>query len=357
MEIRELQNAMLNAETVARGVIAAALYPSGMVGGALVAVDVWELEPGASLAATPGHEEQIVYVLAGEGRLTSGDGGASVHVRPDTAVIISPGERVSLHNAGKSPLRVLVTTPMLVRSSRAAGIAAGGRLSSGETSTIEKSGEASREPGVERAAPPPEPSPQPAGEEDAPPPNIEGMMRRASELRGQPRPERRRPPQPQPAQAEPEKEAQPEPEGEDEEEQSNQMELLVAFDAGTRGSPDSKGEGFGRYMVQAPERKPAIRRVELGDDFTPQQAEYRVLIECLSYVIDRLQTTGRSPQDVQLDIRSNSEQTVNQLLGTMKVKDPNLRRDHAEATSLLDQFAEWRIEWAQPEEILRLFGG
>jgi ribonuclease HI len=185
------------------------------------------------------------------------------------------------------------------------------------------------------------------------------MMRRASELRGQPRPERRRQPEPEPEpQApEPEPEAQAAEEDEEEEEASSLMELMVAFDAGTRGDGDGTGEGYGRYLVQAPGRRPAVRRVELGDDFTPLQAEYRVLIECLSYVVERLTATGRSPEGVQLDIRSSSEQVVNQLLGTMKVREANIKRDHAEASSLLDQFADWRIEWAGADELVRLFGG
>jgi hypothetical protein len=135
------------------------------------------------------------------------------------------------------------------------------------------------------------------------------------------------------------------------------MELLVAFDAGTRRAADGTGEGFGRYMVQAPGRKPAVRRVELGDDFTPIQAEYRVLIECLSYVAERLRATGRSPGGVQLDIKSNNEQVVNQLLGTMKIRDQNLRKDHTEALELLGEFAEWSVVWEKPEEMARMFGG
>jgi quercetin dioxygenase-like cupin family protein len=358
---------MGQAETVGRGVKAASLYPAaGAAGGALVAVDVWELQPGASLAAQAHPEEQVVYVLAGEGRMTGEGGGAEVRVRPDTCVYVGAGERVSLQNVGKEVLRVLVTTPMLVRSSRAAGIGAGGRLGVGGDGGGDGDGArgaqeaADRQPPVgaarvaERA--------QETVAEDAPeveeaPPNIEGMMRKASELKGQPKPERRRPPQPAPEPEPPAQEAQPEVEEEEEEEEASRMELLVAFDAGTRGGADGTGEGFGRYMVQAPGRKPAIRRVELGDDFTAIQAEYQVLIECLSYVAERLRATGRSPEGVQLDIRSNNEQVVNQLLGTMKIREPNIRKEHAEATSLLEEFAEWSIAWEKPEGMARMFGG
>jgi quercetin dioxygenase-like cupin family protein/ribonuclease HI len=366
LEVRELASAMRGAEEPARGVRAAQLYPAATGGGdgALVALDVWELQPGASLSAQAHPEEQLVYVLSGEGRL-SGEGGSEVSVRADTCVHIDAGERVSLRNAGREVLRVLVTTPLLVRSSRAAGIAAGGRLAGADGSrdarpipSPEPEARASTAPSARaenRVAEQPAPVSAPAEEEEAPP-NIEGIMRRASELRGQPRPERRRQPEPDPEPQAPEPEAQAAEEDE-EEEASSLMELMVAFDAGTRGDGAGTGEGYGRYLVQAPGRRPAVRRVELGDDFTPLQAEYRVLIECLSYVAERLTATGRSPEGVQLDIRSSSEQVVNQLLGTMKIREANIKRDHAEASSLLDQFADWRIEWAGADELVRLFGG
>jgi quercetin dioxygenase-like cupin family protein len=69
LEVRELGSAMRGAEEPARGVRAVQLYPAAAGGGdgALVALDVWELQPGASLSAQAHPEEQLVYVLSGEG--------------------------------------------------------------------------------------------------------------------------------------------------------------------------------------------------------------------------------------------------------------------------------------------------
>jgi len=175
-------------------------------------------------------------------------------------------------------------------------------------------------------------------------------MRRASELKDQPKSERRRP-APSPEEVPPVEE-QPQPE-EEAEEQSNLMELFVAFDGGIRGST---AQGHGRYLVQAPGRKAIVKSAEFDANFTPAQAQYEALIEGLRYIGARLEATGRTPQQVQLDIRSDNEGVVNGLLGTMKVKEPALKKRQEQALSLLATFADWRIEWHSPEESARLLG-
>ncbi len=133
------------------------------------------------------------------------------------------------------------------------------------------------------------------------------------------------------------------------------LELLVVFDGGSRGNP---GQGYGSFLVQSPERgrRPVVRRLEFGDNYTNNQAEYDTLIACLNYIIERLTATGRSPSQVLLDIRNDSELVVNQLLGTYKVKDASMKRRHQQAMELLEQFADWRIEWQPRDETVRLLG-
>ena len=46
-----------------------------------------------------------------------------------------------------------------------------------------------------------------------------------------------------------------------------------------------------------------------------------MLIAALDYIISRLESTNRSPDQVQLDIRGDSDLVVNQLNGVYKVKD------------------------------------
>lgn len=174
-------------------------------------------------------------------------------------------------------------------------------------------------------------------------------MRRASELKDQPKSERRRP-APPPEETQTPEEPQPQPE-EEADEQSNLMELFVVFDGDIRGGT---AQGFGRYLVQSPGRKPVVKSAEFDANYTPAQAQYESLVEALRYIVARLEATGRNAQQVQLDIRSGNESVVNGLLGTMKVKEPALRKRQEQALELLGDFADWRIEWHSPEESDRL---
>ena len=138
-----------------------------------------------------------------------------------------------------------------------------------------------------------------------------------------------------------------------EEEHRELMELAVVFDGGSRGNP---GQGYGSYLVQSPGRKPVIKRVEFGDNYTNNQAEYDTLLACLEYIIERLTATNRTPAQVALDIKSDSDLLVNQLQGNYKVKDAGLRQRHTKAMELLEQFGAWLITWHPREESVRLLG-
>jgi ribonuclease HI len=99
-----------------------------------------------------------------------------------------------------------------------------------------------------------------------------------------------------------------------------------------------------------------IKQVEFGGNYTNNQAEYESLIACLQYIIERLTVTNRKPEQVALDIKSDSDLLVNQLQGNYKVKDAGLRQRHARAEELLGQFGEWMITWHPREESVRLLG-
>ncbi|MFL5732054.1 MAG: ribonuclease HI family protein, partial [Chloroflexia bacterium] len=278
----------------------------------------------------------------------------------------------AIRNNGGELLRVVVSTPLIVRSERALGI-------TGREATAERAAGPSAPPAPVPAIPdrpaPARPSaeyppaatarpsreanvlaepPAPAAEENEEPvPDITGLVKKASEVPAAPRAERRRPLPPEP---EPEREvaAEPEPQqAEDDGAPGGLMELSVVFDGGSRGNP---GEGYGSFMVQSPNRKPVIKRLEFGDNYTNNQAEYDSLIGALTYIIERLEATNRSPQQVQLDIKSDSDLVVNQLLGAYKVKDAGLKARHAQATELLDRFAAWMINWHERNESVRLLG-
>jgi ribonuclease HI len=411
MEIRNVADMASRAENMGTGARVTQVYPEGGTGQALLAVDLWEIEPGGSVPARTDAEEHVLFVVSGSGELGSGsDGAASALLRPNTVVHVAHHEAHSLRNTGREPLRVLVSTPLLVRSERAlgseraprshapeAGRGASRSAPTGSTPTgsapTASPGSAerpsAREPAPLRPSPsgPAEPEerparrsevtpdeaasvPAPASEYPAsvqeaqgaggygverPAPDISGLVKRASEVpAGAPR-ERRRPEEPtaQPGGTPQEPRSESEEEASERSEAGNLIELLVVFDGGSRGSP---GQGYGSYMVQSPNRKPVVKRAEFGPNYTQSQAEYQSLIECLNYIIERLEATNRSPEQVQLDIKTDSEQIVNQLSGTFKVKDASLRGRHKEATDLLERFADWVITLQPREESVRLLG-
>ena len=372
MEIRDLASLAANAHDAGDGATVTPLYPGTSLAQGLVAVDLWEIAPGGSITSHAHVEEHVLFVLSGEGRLMGGgEGGVVASVREHMVIALAPHESHRLKNNGTTPLRLLVATPLLVRSERAYGVPgvrkAGAEAAPGveapreKESTISRIAErptplddapervrakpaATQVPEIESAMPAP-----PGSAEEAPA-NVAGIMRRASELKDQPRPERRRPAPP--PEEEPQADMQSQPE-EEAEEQSNLMELFVAFDGDTRGTA---AQGFGRYLVQAPGRKAIVKSAEFDNNYTPAQAQYEALIEGLRYIGSRLEATGRTPQQVQLDIRAANESVVNGLLGTMKVKEPALKKRQEQALSLLSNFADWRIEWHSPEESASLLG-
>ncbi|HYO48743.1 MAG TPA: reverse transcriptase-like protein, partial [Chloroflexia bacterium] len=298
------------------------------------------------------------------GEVAGAEGGSSARVPQDSVIYLGPHEAHTLRNAGGAILRVLVSTPLVVRSNRALGIPAASPQANGRESApaMPTANTEAAPPKEERARPqverparqvaePPPPLPLPAESPgDEPVPDISGLMKRGSDLVGAPRAERRRPAPPSEPEAQPE--AAP-PADDDAEAESGLMELSVVFDGGSRGNP---GQGYGSYMVQAPGRKPVIKRVEFGDNYTNNQAEYDTLIASLQYIIERLTATGRVPQQVAIDIKSDSDLLVNQVNGQYKVKDAGLRKRHDQAMALLEQFGAWLINWHGRDESVRLLG-
>lgn len=358
MELVDSANSMGRAEKLGDGARLGALYPAAGVSGSLVAVDLLEVEPGSATSRLQTAEEHILYVLAGSGEVHGGDNGAAVLVRAGSVLRIAPREAYSLSAQGREQLRVLVVTPLLALSDRALGI---NPLSAELALPQEKPAERPRIAEQPVATPPlqpvrqPQQRPQPQPEEvsDEPRPDISGLIRKASELAGQPKPERRRPvPEPEP-EPEPEAEAPPVEEEAEEDGHKDLMELLVVFHGSTRGTP---GQGYGAYSVQSPGRKAVIKRAEFGPNYTVAQAEYDTLLAGLQYIIERLTVTNRAPIQAALDIKTDSDALVNQLEGHFKVKDSGLKARYTQATELLEQFGAWQIEWQSTEETVKALG-
>jgi quercetin dioxygenase-like cupin family protein/ribonuclease HI len=357
MEIRDASELR---KTSAPGGEGATLTPLHPVQGSdgLVSVDLWVIEAGGSVSTHKHGEEHVIFVISGMIEVSGGS--TTSVVREGGVVYTSSAEAHGIRNKGNEQARLLVSTPLLVRSDRS--VSGGSTSTSFWTGSTLKPEDLNAEQSADR---PParireQPSAQPPAQamsrqnEEESPPDISGLMKRGSDLVGVQRPERRKPPAPPVEEQEPDA-VDDEVDAEEQDAQSNLMELFVAFEGGIRDKPP--GQGFGSFMVQAPGRKPVIKRVEFGDNYTTQQSEYAALIACVEYIIERLAATGRGPEQVQLDIRSDSSAVVNQLLGNERVKDAALRKRLDQAVELLSGFADWRIEWHDKSESARLLGG
>jgi len=273
-------------------------------------------------------------------------------VRANSVVYLGPREAHSLKNTGSDKLRVLMSTPLLVRSQRALGLGHAPAAQAQEPEAEPRSSRAEDEQPMQQPEPVSRLRELASAEQGAPTPDISTLMKRGSDITAPRTDRKRQAPEPEPVVEHPE--AQPDTiDSEEDEEHRELMELNVVFDGGSRGNP---GQGYGSYLVQSPGRKPVIKRVEFGDNYTNNQAEYDTLIACLEYIIERLTVTNRTPAQVALDIKSDSDLLVNQLQGNYKVKDAGLRQRHAMATELLEQFGAWLITWHSRDESVRLLG-
>lgn len=123
--------------------------------------------------------------------------------------------------------------------------------------------------------------------------------------------------------------------------------VVLTFDGGSLGNP---GRAYGSFRL-TPARGKAFppKRVEFGYG-TNNQAEYQALIAGLEAVLLWAVKSGHDPRVTRVELRGDSQLVLNQLSGEWKVKDPDLRRLHSRARSLIDQFG--RVEFVhQPRAI------
>jgi ribonuclease HI/quercetin dioxygenase-like cupin family protein len=369
MQLSDVSSLRAFSEQLADGVTLTQLYPHAGDGNGLLALDLLEVEAGSQSPMRSSAEEQVLFVVSGTGELSQD--GATVSVKAGAVVSLSPFEGYSIRNVDNVRLRVLVSSSLVARTARALGVKTSSAPVTVQSTRpapptpTERRAQAVTEltPVAEAAVAAPSrafesgeaPEPETPDEEApaAPSVDISSLMKRGTDVTAKPRSEQRKPKpelQPEPV---PEPEAPADEAQEEATEQANLMELQVVFDGGSRGNP---GQGYGSFLVQAPGRKPVIKRLEFGDNYTNNQAEYDSLIGSLDYIIERLNSTGRTPDQVQLDIKTDSDLVVNQILGNFKVKDAGLRKRHDQATSLLGQFADWTISWHARDESVKLLG-
>lgn len=115
--------------------------------------------------------------------------------------------------------------------------------------------------------------------------------------------------------------------------------LIVNVDGGARGNP---GPAAIAAVVRSDGGEVLEERGERIGRATNNVAEYRALL----LGIERAAALGAS----ELELIGDSELIVRQVKGDYKVKDPNMRRLHAEVVQALRPFARWTIRHVRREQ-------
>jgi ribonuclease HI len=131
-------------------------------------------------------------------------------------------------------------------------------------------------------------------------------------------------------------------------------DIVLTFDGGSRGNP---GWGYGSYAIQrASDGAQRLERLDLGDGYTNNEAEYDTLIAALRDLIRRLEATGRDPGEFTLEVRGDSALVMNQLEGTWKAKEPRMRERRDQCRQLLGRFGPVKLTAQPREESVRVLG-
>jgi ribonuclease HI len=118
-------------------------------------------------------------------------------------------------------------------------------------------------------------------------------------------------------------------------------EIIIYTDGGARGNPGKAGAGV---VILENGRTIATFGKYLGDKLTNNWAEYEALILAIADA-KRLGFIDRH-----IEIRMDSELIVKQMQGLYKVKDQNLKLQHAKVRELLLEFEHVHFKHIPREE-------
>ncbi len=124
-------------------------------------------------------------------------------------------------------------------------------------------------------------------------------------------------------------------------------DYILVFDGGSRGNP---GWGYGSYAItRTQDGRRRLERLELGDGYTSNEAEYDTLIAALQDLIRRIEEAGRRPEEFAVEVRGDSALVISQLQGKWKAKEPRMKERRDRCLRLLQRFGGVALQ-AQPRE-------
>jgi ribonuclease HI len=135
---------------------------------------------------------------------------------------------------------------------------------------------------------------------------------------------------------------------------SRPPDYLLIFDGGSRGNP---GLGYGSYAItRTKDGAQRLERLEFGDGYTNNEAEYDTLIAALRDLIGRIGEAGRQPKEYAVEVRGDSALVIYQLQGRWKVKEPRMHDRWNQCSRLLQQFGAVELKTQPREESVRILG-
>lgn len=118
------------------------------------------------------------------------------------------------------------------------------------------------------------------------------------------------------------------------------MKIVISFDGGCKNNP---GPAAYAYEISFDDQK--IRGGGFFNNSTNNRAEWSGLLYALKDLSNRF-----SLRDLEIEIFSDSELVVKQLLKIYKVKDPELKKIYEEVKSILSKVKSFKIEHVPREK-------
>ena len=135
---------------------------------------------------------------------------------------------------------------------------------------------------------------------------------------------------------------------------SRAPDYVLIFDGGSRGNP---GWGYGSYAIQrVQDNAQRLERLELGNGYTSNEAEYDTLLAALQDLIGRIEGAGRQPSDVALEVRGDSGLVINQLTGKWQAREPRMKERRGRCLRLLRRFGGVDFRLQPRAESVRVLG-
>jgi ribonuclease HI len=135
---------------------------------------------------------------------------------------------------------------------------------------------------------------------------------------------------------------------------SHGPDYVMVFDGGSKGNP---GWGYGSYAIErVQDGAQRLERIDLGDGYTNNEAEYDTLVAGLQDLLQRIEAAGRQPQEFSLEVRGDSTLVIRQVQGKWRAKEPRMKERRDRCLRLIRRFGRVELKTQPREESVRILG-